>query len=44
MALRMQGAEQDHEIAEVLRYCGSSRVSKAMEEMEGIMITNADAS
>jgi Bacterial regulatory helix-turn-helix protein, lysR family len=35
MALRMQGAEMDQEIAEVLRYCGSYRLGKVIEEMEG---------
>jgi hypothetical protein len=35
LALRMQGAEMDQEIAEVLRYCGSYRLGKVIEEMEG---------
>jgi hypothetical protein len=35
-ALRMQGAEQDHEIADVLRHCGSYRLQGVIEEMEGV--------
>jgi hypothetical protein len=34
MALRMQGAEQDQEIADVLRHCGSYRLQGVIEEME----------
>jgi hypothetical protein len=34
-ALRMQGAEQDEEIAEVLRHCGSYRPQNVIEEIEG---------
>ncbi len=37
LALRLQGAEQDEEIAEVLRYCGSNRLQGAIEEVEGMM-------
>lgn len=33
-ALRMQGAEQDEEIANVLRHCGSYRLQNVIEEME----------
>jgi hypothetical protein len=36
LALRLQGAEQDQEIAEVLRYCGSERLSRAIDEMEAL--------
>ncbi len=36
-ALRLQGAEQDQEIAEVLRYCGSARLQGAIEEVEGVI-------
>jgi hypothetical protein len=35
MALRLQGAEQDQEIAEVLRHCGSYRLQGVIDEMEG---------
>jgi hypothetical protein len=36
MALRMQGAEQDQEIADVLRHCGSYRLGRVIEEMEAL--------
>jgi hypothetical protein len=35
MALRLQGAEQDQEIADVLRHRGSHRLGRVIEEMEG---------
>ena len=35
MALRLQGAEQDQEIADVLRHCGSYRLQGVIEDMEG---------
>jgi hypothetical protein len=37
LALRMQGAEMDEEIADVLRHCGSYRLGRVIEEMEGMM-------
>jgi hypothetical protein len=35
MALGLQGVDQDEEIAEVLRHCGSYRLQNVIEEMEG---------
>jgi hypothetical protein len=37
VALRLQGAEQDEQIAEVLRYCGGQRLQEAIEEMHRML-------
>ena len=34
LALRLQAADQDQEIADVLRHCGSYRLQNVIEEME----------
>jgi hypothetical protein len=44
MALRLQEAEQDQEIADVLWYCKIKRLSRALDRVrEGMVTANAQA-